>query len=231
MTESLRQRPGDQPLPTGGEENVQDALIAHIEKRKAIGLQRYGQPVMTFNGRNAPQDLLEELLDGATYAMQVLMEMKALKGRIGRALALHIADQAGDCVSCEQISPCETRQALVGLQDATGLEGHPVIEGLHVLADQMEFGGASTHWGARLRAALPPRTKGPEAPYLSITRTDPIEEVVCSPYAMEQVRARFGVSRPPTGASSVGLLMGIPVYVDDELPPRTVRMQPHSPKQ
>ncbi|MFI0967011.1 hypothetical protein ACH4S8_37355 [Streptomyces sp. NPDC021080] len=113
MTESLRQRPGDQPLPTGGEENVQDALIAHIEKRMAIGLQRYGQPVKTFNGRNAPQDLLEELLDGATYAMQVLLEMQALKGRIALALSRHTTDPlTGLCTSCSEPAPCQTRTDL-----------------------------------------------------------------------------------------------------------------------
>ncbi|MFD8650683.1 hypothetical protein [Streptomyces mirabilis] len=79
MTESLRQRDGDQPLPTEGQENVQDRLLELIKERRALGVQRYGRPLQTFNGRNAPRDLIEELLDGATYAMQVEMEMAALK--------------------------------------------------------------------------------------------------------------------------------------------------------
>lgn len=111
-TEGLRLRPGDQPLPTEGEENVQAALIAHIEKRKALGLKRYGRPVQTFNGRDATQDLMDELLDGATYAMQVKMEREATQDRINRALAKHHADWEGNCTSCRVASPCETRQIL-----------------------------------------------------------------------------------------------------------------------
>lgn len=110
MTEGLRLRPGDQPLPTEGQENVQDALIEHIQQRKALGIQRYGRALQTFNGRNAPQDLLDELLDGATYAMQIQMEMQAFKVRISVALSRHATDEAtGLCLSCSVPGPCQTR--------------------------------------------------------------------------------------------------------------------------
>ncbi|MGA5598470.1 hypothetical protein ACPCSE_29970 [Streptomyces cellulosae] len=117
MTDSLRQRPGDQPLPTEGQENVQDALIQHIEDRKALGVQRYGRPLQTFNGRKAIKDLLDELLDGATYAMQVEMEIEATQARISKALHLHRADEIGVCVACRVYSPCRTRRVLLDVAE------------------------------------------------------------------------------------------------------------------
>jgi hypothetical protein len=185
MPDDLRQRPGDQPLPAEGQENVQDALIEHIKQRRALGVQRYGRPLQTFNGRNAVLDLLEELLDGATYAMQVEMEKKAVQARIHEALHLHRADALGLCTSCRVLSPCDTRRVFLDLQ-------------------------------------LPP---------VEVTRVDPVEEVACSPDAVDYVRQHFQVSETQGLAGSVGEYMGLPVYVDDELPLRTVRLRPSTPKQ
>jgi hypothetical protein len=176
----LRQRPGDQPLPTEGQENVQDALIGEIEKRKVLGLQRYGRPVQTFNGRNAVRDLLDELLDGATYAMQIQMEIDAVQNRINTALGLHAADGTGLCTSCKVSSPCSTRQTLTG---------------------------------QKVQA-------------ITVSRVDPVQEVACSPDAIDWVREHFSVDAPQPGLPNIGAYMGFPVYVDDELPPRTVRLQP-----
>ncbi len=183
MTEQLRQRPGDQPLPTPGQLNVQDALIDLIKERRALGIERYGRPLQTFNGRNAVRDLLEELLDGATYAMQVEMEIEQLKAERD-ALAAQYAEALGEPVE----------ELLLSIR--VGLE-------------------------ARRR-----REKD-----LTVTRTDPVEEVVCSTDAIEEIRRRFGVTEAQTGIPGVSEFMGIPVFVDDELPPGTVRMQPRSPKQ
>lgn len=188
MAENLRQRPGDQPLPTEGQENVQDALIEHIQARKVLGVQRYGRPLQTFNGRDALKDLLDELLDGATYAMQVRMEIAATQGRIDRALELHTTTVEGQCTSCKTSAPCPTRQVLTGWQRTTEIQ-------------------------------------------FVVTRTDPVQEVACSPDAVEYVRERFQVDEARTGVPNVGEYMGFPVYVDDELPPRTVRLRPSTTKQ
>lgn len=72
-------RPGDQPLPVGGQECVQDALIRLIEERKQLGIQRYGSPLMTHNGRDAGRDAVEEALDLTAYSMQVAMELRDLR--------------------------------------------------------------------------------------------------------------------------------------------------------
>lgn len=74
MTDQLKQRPGDQPLPAPGRDCVQDALIAAIENRKQLGITRYGSPLMTHNGRDALQDAWEESIDLAAYLTQMRME-------------------------------------------------------------------------------------------------------------------------------------------------------------
>jgi hypothetical protein len=191
INECFRQRPGDQPLPTEGQEDVQAAVIREIEDRRALGISRYGRPLQTFNGRNAFQDAREEALDLVMYLKQAELEQAALKARIDQALRLHHVPEGEDrCVSCEQVGPCETRQALLGSQ----------------------------------------KPSGP----LYISQVDPVEEIACSPDAIEDIRQRFQIEplrvaiNPGPG---IGEYMGLPVYVDDELPPRTVRMRPATPKQ
>lgn len=71
-----KQRPGDQPLPRGGRQCVQDRLIAEIEARKQLGIERYGQPLMTGNGRDALRDAWEEVIDLAAYLTQMRMEQE-----------------------------------------------------------------------------------------------------------------------------------------------------------
>lgn len=130
----FRQRPGDQPLPTEGQENVQDTLIGLIEERRDLGKQRYGRPLQTFNGRNAVRDALEEALDLATYLMQVEMEKKATHACISEVLHLHRANEIGVCVTCRSYSPCSTRRLLTGVTppatepDITVTTVHPVEE-------------------------------------------------------------------------------------------------------
>lgn len=72
--EELRQRPEDQPLPVPGDRPVLPEVIKDLEKRQAIGIKRYGTELYTRNGRNALQDVYEELLDGVQYLKQYLME-------------------------------------------------------------------------------------------------------------------------------------------------------------
>jgi hypothetical protein len=93
--EPTKQRPGDQPLPTDGRECVQDALIAHIKDRKQLGIQRYGSPLMTHNGRDAIRDAREEAVDLAMYLMQVELETRDLRADLASAQTDALAlDQA-----------------------------------------------------------------------------------------------------------------------------------------
>lgn len=47
---------------------------AALEARAAVGLRKYGVPLRTHNGRDAREDLAEELLDAFMYATQMEME-------------------------------------------------------------------------------------------------------------------------------------------------------------
>lgn len=72
---ATKQREGDQPLPVKNDlPAVQDLVLADIEARKALGIQRYGTLLQPFNGRDGLRDLYEELLDAAIYARQLLYE-------------------------------------------------------------------------------------------------------------------------------------------------------------
>jgi hypothetical protein len=73
--EPTKQRPGDQPLPeVNGSQFIQDMVIADIEARKQVGIQRYGTALQAHNGRDALQDLYEELIDAAMYVKQLMVE-------------------------------------------------------------------------------------------------------------------------------------------------------------
>src|SRR5690242_17358412 len=92
-------REGDQPLPTPGAESVLASLEVRVpllersgavapgtaenvlpreRARIAIGVRRYGRELETFNGRDAHEDLVCELLDGVNYAEQARLQYVAL---------------------------------------------------------------------------------------------------------------------------------------------------------
>ena len=74
-----KQRVGDQVLPDGQGACVQDAIIAEMEQSKAVGIQRYGQVLSTFNGRRGLQDAREEARDLFVYLTQLTMEGEAAR--------------------------------------------------------------------------------------------------------------------------------------------------------
>ncbi|MFE6000363.1 hypothetical protein ACFQ6C_26440 [Streptomyces sp. NPDC056454] len=195
---TLRERPGDQPLPTAGQESVQDALIKRIEERRELGIQRYGTPLQTFNGRNAVRDALEEALDLATYLMQVEMEQTARQAGLREALKLHEADQ-GLCRTCATPTPCATRQALVGIVQA----------------------GAQTPTKTVTRFAI----KG--ATPIRVMRTDPVQEVACAPDAVADLHKHLGID-PLHQDGSPCKYMGFPITIDESVPSRTVLMRPRN---
>lgn len=68
-------RPDDQALPIVNERPfVQDAVIADMQKRRDLGVERYGTSLQPFNGRDALRDAYEEALDLAFYLKQALIE-------------------------------------------------------------------------------------------------------------------------------------------------------------
>jgi len=68
-------RPGDQALPVKNDEPiVQDELKEFIERRKQVGIARYGTALQPHNGRDALRDAFEEAVDLAVYLAQVIIE-------------------------------------------------------------------------------------------------------------------------------------------------------------
>jgi hypothetical protein len=80
---------------------VTEQVIADLRARTELGIAKYGRPLETFNGRNALRDLYEELLDGAQYVKQRLLEEDDLL-RVMRPVGLWLQevlinmDAAGD---------------------------------------------------------------------------------------------------------------------------------------
>ena len=66
-----------QPPPTGNGTPIWPLVIADMQARDAIGRERYGTPLRAHNGRDALQDLFEELLDAAAYTRQLIEERKS----------------------------------------------------------------------------------------------------------------------------------------------------------
>lgn len=77
-SEPTKQRPGDQPLPKKNDgPAMQDLVIADIEERKQVGLERYGTLLQTHNGRDFLQDAYEEALDLVMYLRGCIEERNA----------------------------------------------------------------------------------------------------------------------------------------------------------
>ena len=66
----------EQPLPHGMGVLVGEALIEMIRERTKLGEQKYGEPLTTFNGRDAYLDALQESLDLLQYQMQIILELR-----------------------------------------------------------------------------------------------------------------------------------------------------------
>ena len=63
-------------------------MIVYLREREGKGIATSGRSLEAFNGRAAPRDLKEELIDGLQYAMQWEMERAELMAEIVRLKAL-----------------------------------------------------------------------------------------------------------------------------------------------
>jgi len=63
-----------EPAPTNGTAVVANLVLADINQRIVDGQQKYGTKLMTHNGRDALQDLYQELIDAVFYIRQELEE-------------------------------------------------------------------------------------------------------------------------------------------------------------
>lgn len=80
-----RELAAEQPMPTPNTApSVQGMVIADLEVRLQVGIQRYGTALQPFNGRDALRDAYEEALDLACYLRQAIAERDALTEGGGR---------------------------------------------------------------------------------------------------------------------------------------------------
>ncbi len=63
-----------QPAPTQGKLTVIDYVLADMTERAAAGVQKYGTPLQTHNGRDALWDAYQEALDLSMYLRQAILE-------------------------------------------------------------------------------------------------------------------------------------------------------------
>jgi hypothetical protein len=105
----------EQVMPAGGVESVADSLIAKLEEhrelfggewvdmtigfiraRRELGRARYGQELLTFNGRDPELDALQELIDLFKYLHQGQLERSRLAAENAglRAKVAHLEDLA-----------------------------------------------------------------------------------------------------------------------------------------
>lgn len=70
---------------------IQDLVIADIEARKLVGLERYGTLLKAHNGRDALMDAYQEALDLCQYLRQAIEERNA-----SVTPAVHTAEPTGD---------------------------------------------------------------------------------------------------------------------------------------
>jgi hypothetical protein len=63
-----------QAPPTPGREEVAPLAMAWLQRRVDAGREKYGTPLMTFNGRYAILDALEESADKFFYLFQECRE-------------------------------------------------------------------------------------------------------------------------------------------------------------
>lgn len=83
-----------EPMPIrNAQPAVQDLVIADMQARKEVGLERYGTLLQAFNGRDSIMDAYQESLDLSVYLRQVMAEDNVLLTAV-RDL-LDVVDAAG----------------------------------------------------------------------------------------------------------------------------------------
>ena len=70
----VRTYSSEQPAPQDGRVVIVDELIRDLEARKQLGLERYGTPLKSHNGRAMLADVYAELEDALIYMKGVQIE-------------------------------------------------------------------------------------------------------------------------------------------------------------
>ena len=66
-----------EPSPKRGKQNVANLVLADIQARVEMGMEKYGTELQTFNGRDALMDAYQEAIDLVMYLRQEIAEREA----------------------------------------------------------------------------------------------------------------------------------------------------------
>lgn len=137
--------PQSTPRDTGGVE-VLPLVIADLEARAREGVEHYGQPLRTHNGRRSAQDAYEETLDLAMYWRQHLEELLDADAALADA-ERHLADythHAGvvDALGCVRWVRAMLRGEAVGSERSSRSDGndHDQMLPVEIKINQMASG-------------------------------------------------------------------------------------------
>jgi hypothetical protein len=88
----------DKPMKgLDGVTKIAKATFIHmIDQREQEGIEKYGRSLETFNGRDAAQDLLEEVIDGIQYATQLSLEYDYLIEKLASLYEIHDGEEPLD---------------------------------------------------------------------------------------------------------------------------------------
>jgi len=82
-----------QPMPKPGSTNVtpraREDFPRRLDARERKGVETYGTTLQTFNGRDATEDTLDELIDAYQYVVQIKIQTAQLV-KLGNRMALAI---------------------------------------------------------------------------------------------------------------------------------------------
>jgi hypothetical protein len=168
--EPTKQREGDQVLPSGGQACVQDFIIEAMEESKRVGTERYGQPLMTFNGRKPVQDLAEEARDFFVYASQIQAESEATREVLVAAVAEALEgmgihgdyEKSGEQIAAEiavdRVMGWVAGNHLLPSSDKDGI----AYQTQQILAKAREIGADDHHIGRAVSLMVERRDRGAE---------------------------------------------------------------------
>lgn len=93
-------KPTQSPISEPVEPKFREVLSKVVEESLQWGIEKYGTPLMTFNGRSELRDMAEELVSGLRYAVQLDMRCQVLTETLRQHFARHVKDYGENC-QCE----------------------------------------------------------------------------------------------------------------------------------
>lgn len=82
-----------QPKPSAGGQSVTEAVIQDFQTRRKYGIKKYGQELLTVDGRDTLIEIYQELMDAVVYTKKALMEREKAQSNACYVMA------NGECIS------------------------------------------------------------------------------------------------------------------------------------